>query len=132
MNSSDSSSTDPWHDPERLLGAGLRATTPGFEARFDALLGDLAAHPARGGWRAWFTAWGGRRTLWAAAGVGAAAALVLVTTRPRPAATPSAVDLDAYADVFALEEALRPALPLTDADTLNAVLVMPLHQEDHS
>ncbi|HEY0945740.1 MAG TPA: hypothetical protein VGD81_10745 [Opitutaceae bacterium] len=133
--SSDFPPPDPVRDPERLLRAGLRRTTDDFEARFDALQRSLGKETApRTAWPGWFALRHRPRAWWTAFGIGAAALVMVAVMIMRPLAPPDgpAGDVAAFADVFALDDALRPALPLADSETLHAVLLIPIQPGDRS
>ncbi len=117
------------HDPEALLRSGLRDTTPEFERRWTDLKRDLRREPAprRGFARHWW---------WSLVPAGAAAAAVwlLVLTPDRPGRNdgPSAAELAAYGELFALDDALRGALPLTDNEAVGDLLLIPTPNANHS
>lgn len=117
-------SEDP-NEPERLLTRGLRATTPEFEARFDALRRRLANEPARRSLLEHLVAVVRGHPLWAAGT--AAAALALAVLVVRDTAPGEAFDEARwYAEAVALDDALRGALVLGDAESREAVTLMPV------
>lgn len=116
-------------DPERLLRAGLRATTPEFEARFDDLRRRLAQEPAhRRNWLLDSLHLLGRHpaSAFAAAAV-AALVIVSVVVNPAPSARGLAAEqMEAFGAIVELDDALQGALPLTDRELLEAILLMPV------
>lgn len=128
MNSPDSRSPERPLDPERLLGARLRATTPEFEARFDALQRQLAETPQpRPWWRAWFDGRPARHVRWLAlAGAAAAATVFVVTVTRQPESLPPLDQTSLFVEVVELDETLQTALPLMDPSTLEALLLIPV------
>ncbi|BET68715.1 hypothetical protein ASA1KI_36330 [Opitutales bacterium ASA1] len=126
MNTPDrpSSSESP-QDPEMLLGARLRETTPEFEARFDELRRRLAQEPRHRVASSWIHAW--RAWLPAVAGVAVVAVSVLVLSRMSGrggelAASPDVAELAEWVD---LEDLLSDVAPLAGSESLIAILEMP-------
>jgi hypothetical protein len=121
-----SSNQPPSDGPERLLSARLRETTPAFEARFNELRRRLANEPRRAsglfgyGWLSWP----------AMAGTGAALALAVAIYLGLPRQLQPAGNgltweqAEAYGELTGLDEALRPALPLTDSEMLAALTLL--------
>jgi hypothetical protein len=110
---------------DRLLGAQLRSTTPEFERRFDAMRRRLANAAPRPFWQQdWLGDGGGLRVV-----LGSAALVALLTLLALPDASARRLqggDTAAFIELAALEDTLQPALALMDAETLDALLNMPL------
>jgi hypothetical protein len=124
MNSPDSPSREGAPvDPERLLRSRLRDTTPEFEARFDDLRRRLAQQPPRSAWRDRLAPWFGWRGALAGLAAGTIAVAVLVLPTRPSGLSPS--ELAGYDELFALDDALRDALPVADAETIEALLLIP-------
>lgn len=124
MKSHDPSSSRPDPDPERLLRARLRETTPEFEARFDALHRRLAHEPRPSAWftrPSWLVRPAGRFGL----GVTAVAVLVVAVWLVRPGPDSAARAAAAYGDLVVLDDTLHDALPLIDAEIIETLLLMP-------
>jgi hypothetical protein len=122
MKRRDSDSHAP-DDPEHLIARGLRDTTPEFEVRFDAMRRRLAQEPPRRGLiERLGEAMRGHRAL---TGAAAAATVALVIIAVRTGAPHEAQALQDgqrwYADMLALDESLRGAVPLADAETREVV-----------
>jgi hypothetical protein len=131
MNSSDSRFPEAPLEPERMLSARLRATTPAFEARFDDLQRRIAGAPAPPPWwRSWFTCRPTRLAAWSTLAAGMAAVLVFVATRP-PSALPRE-DAPSYAELVGLDETLNLALPITDFEVLEALFLIPINEGGRS
>ena len=132
MNSSNPKSPDGPVDPEALLHSRLRDTTPEFEARFDDLRRRLAREPSRPAWRESLASW--LRLRGALAGLAAAAvvavlAVMLVSRGPGRLAP---TEMAAFGELVVLDDTLREALAITDAETLEALLLIPIDPEGHS
>ncbi len=110
---------------ERQLRARLRSTTPEFEARFDELRRQLAHEPRRQPQRIWFYSWFTVRPAWAGAAL-AACIVALFAYRSTPPKPLPKAEAAAYGELLALNDTLRTALPLTDPETLDAMLELPL------
>lgn len=106
-------------DPEHLLARGLRATTPGFESRFDELRRRLAREPRTAPmWRQLAAALRRPGLVAVAAAALVLVAVFLVRVRTSPAPGLPAADPDAwYADAVAFDASLRDGLVLADAET---------------
>lgn len=116
-------------EPERLLARGLRDTTPEFEARFDALRRRLAHEPARRGFFDRIAVLLRGRVLWLGAATAAAAvalAVALVQVRSPRHESGLAQETQWFAEMVALDESLRGALVLAEADAREVVSLMPL------
>lgn len=120
----------PPDDPEILLRSGLRDTTPEFERRWTDLKRTLRQEPPSR--RRTFA----RRWWWSLLPAGAAAAAVwLLVVAPRatgPGDSPSAAEIAAFDELFALDADLRSALPLTDRESVDDLLSIPVTSTDHS
>lgn len=126
----DASPSSP-DDTERLLRARIRETTPEFEARFESLRRRLAHEPPRPTWRAWLGAWFRPLSPLTVSLAAAAAALVFVlvlnVTLSRRGEL-SERELAAFGELVALDDTLRAGLVIADAETLDALLLMPIDE----
>jgi hypothetical protein len=125
MKTSRDTSPGPRPDPEDLLRARIRDTSPEFEARFDALRRRLAQEPRPTVWREWFVRPFGRGALVFASAV--VLVIVLVLFRPGPDVVTGPTQ--GYDELVVLDETLRDAMPLIDTETLEILLQMPLDSE---
>jgi hypothetical protein len=105
---------------DRLLARRYVETSPEFEARWVDLKRVLRQAPKRHTWQ--FHPW--RFAGWLG-GLGVAAAIVMVVQFSRPASpplSPPATITPQLAELFAMDAALNPALPLLDADNRTVLL----------
>jgi hypothetical protein len=125
MKTPQDNSPSPRPDPEDLLRARIRDTSPEFEARFDVLRRRLANEPRPSAWREWFVRPFSRGALVFAS----AAALVIALFLFRPGADVAAGHTQDYSELVALDDTLRDAMALIDSETLDILLQMPLDSE---
>ena len=131
MNSIENSPPHEPTDPERLLRARLRNTTPEFEARFDDLRRRLAQEPAGSSWQRFWNRFSARGA-WIPAATAIAAIVVVVALfwPSRSAVRPlTPAQQAAYGHIVELDDALRDAGLLTDPELLEALLLMPVPQK---
>jgi hypothetical protein len=111
------------HELEQLLARRYRETSPEFEARWVDLKRVLRQTPKSPGWH--FQPW--RYAGWLG-GLGIAAAIVMVVQLSRPPSPhpSSATTLTPQlAELFAMDAALSPALPLLDEENRTVLLHLP-------
>jgi hypothetical protein len=121
MKTPDSKSTPSPDDMDRHLSSQVRATSPDFEKRFDALVRRLNTEEAKpqSGVYEWIKLH--LFPTWVPVGTFAALALIVFISWPR---TPHLDDkeISKYGELLTLDATLKEALPLTDAETLQALL----------
>ncbi len=116
------------HDPEHLLKAQLKETTPEFERRWTNLKRELRTtqhDPSPNSPKHW--AWWALPSLFS---VGLLGFIVYVNLGTHQALPPDQVAN--FVQLLELEGDLRNALPLANAEVAETLLTMPLNMEDHS
>ena len=116
------------HDPERLLKAGLKDTTPEFERRWTDLKRELRNTP-QGDARLFSNQW----AWWALPSLISTGLLgfIIYINMGKPHSLPPNQIAD-FVQLLELEGKLREALPLTDPDLTDTILLIPLPKEEHS
>ncbi|MCB1122929.1 MAG: hypothetical protein KJT03_15345 [Verrucomicrobiae bacterium] len=113
-----------------ILGAQIRTTSPDFDRRFEELRRRLATEEPETFWLRWRKRIGIPETggLRIAALVAATVAIAAVVALIRaPYKSPGNFTNENFLELAALEESLSSALPLTDPETLDAILHMPIN-----
>lgn len=121
---------DPDKPFEEILGSRLRSTSPEFEQRFDNLRRQLANEEPVSVWLRWWEAF--RQPEARGIRIASATAVVIlvvtiVALNFSPYSSPEHPDNSVYIELVALEESLSSALVLSDAETLDAIINMPVN-----
>lgn len=115
-------------NPEHLLKAQLKGTTPEFERRWTQLKRELRNTPQpRAPLFGISWAWWAIPSFLAMCLLG----LILYSKHTKPEPFP-ADQIDTFVQLLELDDSLQGALPLTDPSLTDLIIDMPVTQEEHS